>query len=201
MITLEMEQLSPEWFKEKAGKPSASSFDKIVTSKGETSTSVKKYLYQLAGERVLGVKEEGFQNGAMQRGIELEGEARAYYELITGQTVQKVGICYQNEDRKFSCSPDGLVGEEGLLQIKCPSLAVHVGYLIEDKLPVDYVQQVQGELFVTGRKWNDFISYYPGLKPLIVRVERDEAFISKLEAELIRFCSNLETVVKKISQE
>jgi len=198
MIILDCEQLSEEWRAARGGIPTASCFDKIITTKGEPSKQAEKYLNQLAGERVSGTTEEGFKSAYMNRGNEVEAEAREFYELITDSVVQKVGICYANEDKKYSCSPDGLVGEDGGIQIKCPSMAVHVGYLRDNKLPMDYFQQVQGELFVTGRKWWDFISYYPGIKPLIVRVERDEKFIKALEIELEVFCKQLEEVVERI---
>jgi len=201
MIIVEMEQRSPEWLAARCGIPTASNFDKIITTKGEPSKQAQKYLYQLAGERVTGFQEETYQNGAMQRGIEMEAEAIEFYELVKDVKVQRVGICYPNEDKKFSCSPDGLVGDKGLIEIKCPMLATHVGYLLADDMPSDYFQQVQGQLLVTGREWCDFLSYSPGLKPLLIRVMRDEPFLKKLEAELAAFCQQLETIVKKIKQE
>lgn len=200
MIVLEVEQQSPEWLAARLGIPTASNFDKIVTTKGEASKQAQKYLFQLAGERVAKTSEEGFKSAYMQRGNEVEAEAREFYEVITDFDVRRVGVCYPNEDKKFSCSPDGLVGEDGGIQIKCPSMAVHVGYLIEHKLPTDYFVQVQGELLCTGRKWWDFISYYPGLKPLVVRVTRDEEFIKKLEIALESFCNELAEVTERIRQ-
>lgn len=197
MKILECAQLSPEWFAARSGIPTASSFDKIITTKGEPSKEAKKYMYRLAGERVSGICEEGYVNAAMQRGIDLEPEAIAFYELVSGAKVDRVGFCY--EEGMWGCSPDGLVGVDGMIQIKCPSMAVHVGYLLDNKLPTDYFQQVQGELFVTGRKWSDFISYFGGLKPVIVRVYRDEIFIAKLKQALEVFCNELDQTVQKIS--
>ena len=196
MKIIDVEQGSQEWFQARAGIPSASNFDKIVTSKGEPSKQAQKYMYRLAGERITGMPEETYQNTAMARGVEMEGEARSYYELTTGQTVEQVGFCVA--DCGAGCSPDGLVGDEGLIEIKCPSMAVHVGYLLDNKVPTDYFQQTQGQLFVTGRKWLDFISYYPLMRPLVVRIERDEVFIKKLESELKKFVEDLKTIVNKI---
>lgn len=196
MKIINCEQGSQEWFQSRAGVPSASNFDMIVTSKGEPSKQAQKYMYRLAGERITGMPEETYQNAAMARGVEMEAEARAYYELTTGQTVEQVGFCVH--DNGFGCSPDGLVGEDGLIEIKCPSIAVHVGYLLDNKVPTDYFQQTQGQLLVTGRKWLDFVSYYPCMKPLVVRVDRDEVFISKLESELKKFVKQLEEVVERI---
>lgn len=199
MIVINCEQGTPEWFALKVGVPGASSFAKIVTSKGEASKQRLKYLYQLAGERLIGAKEEGFSNGSMQRGVELEPEARELYELITGNTVDQVGFCFMDEAKRFGCSPDGLIGEEGGLEIKCPSLPVHVEYLLNGKIPTDYIQQVQGSLYITGREWWDFMSYYPGCKPLIVRVTPDARFHVRLADELELFCDELEEVSARLA--
>lgn len=198
MVTLDIEQQTQEWFEAKAGVPSASNFNKIVTTKGEISKQAEKYLYQLAGERITGIREEIYTNQAMQRGCELEAEAREYYELVNGVEVKQVGICYPNEDKKYACSPDGLIGDDGMIEIKCPLLSTHVSYLVKGKLPSDYFQQTQGQLFVTSRKWVDFMSYYPGVKPLLIRVYPDEEFIKKLSVALDKFCADLEKVVLKI---
>lgn len=195
MRIVECLQGSNEWLGARCGIPSASNFDLIVTIKGEPSKQRTKYLYRLAGEVITGIPEESYQNGAMQRGIELEAEARDLYRLIAENEVTEVGFCLAEG---YGASPDGLVGDKGLLEIKCPSMAVHIGYLLEGVLPLDYFQQVQGQLLVTSREWCDFVSYYPGLKPLIVRVTRDEAFLKLLEAELKKFVKELKEVVNKI---
>ena len=195
MKIIDVPQLSEEWFKARIGVPTASNFDKIVTSTGEKSTQRKKYLYQLVGEKLGALPEEGYTNAAMKRGIELEPQAREMYARDVAPVVQ-VGFCLHDEG--FGCSPDFLVNEDGMGQIKCPSLAVHVEYLIGQKLPTDYIQQVQGELLVTGRKYNDFLSYYPNLKPLVVRCYRDEVFISRLRAELLKFITELNELTEKL---
>ena len=191
------EQGSPEWFAARCGVPSASNFDHIITSKGEPSKQRQKYLYQLAGERITGKAEETYQNGAMQRGIEMEEEARKLYEFTSGEKVTQVGFCV-TENPAFGASPDGLIGKDGGIEIKCPQIATHVSYLLDGGLPSDYFQQVQGSILVTGRKWWDFESYYPGMKPLIVRVVPDVKFLEKLKLELTEFCSELEEIVKKV---
>lgn len=197
MKTFEFEQQTPEWYAIRAGRPTASSFDKIVTTKGEPSKQSIKYLYKLAGEFVSGQPEETYQNGAMLRGCEMEEEARNLYQVINDVEVQKVGFCLADSE-KYGASPDGLIGEDGLLEIKCPTLAVHVEYLLGGKMPSTYFQQVQGQLLVTGRKYCDFLSYYPAIKPFIVRVERDKAFLKALEVELEVFCQQLEETINKI---
>ena len=195
MKIIDCVQGSPEWHAAKCGVPSASNFDKLLTADGKVSKQRTKYLYRLAGETITGIPENGYQSEAMLRGQELEAEARELYQLITGQEVKQVGFCQENG---YGCSPDGLVGKDGLVEIKCPNMATHIGYLLEDKLPIEYFQQLQGQLFVTGRKWVDFFSYYPGLRPFPFRVERDEKFLKALEVELKTFCKELKEVVKRI---
>ena len=195
MKIIECEQRSAEWHQARSGVPSASEFDKIVTSDGSPSKQRQKYMYELVGEKLGALPEEGYTNNWMKRGTELEPQAREMYARDVSPVVQ-VGFCLHDEG--FGCSPDFLVNEDGMGQVKCPSLAVHVEYLIGQKLPTDYVQQVQGELLVTGRKYNDFISFYPNLKPLVVRCYRDEVFISRLRAELLKFISELNELTEKL---
>jgi predicted phage-related endonuclease len=198
MKIIDVIQGSQEWFAAKCGIPSASNFDKLITTKGEPSKQRKKYLYQLAGERVTGIPAESYQSEAMLRGQELEEEACKFYALATGKFIEKVGFCIAEEKFKCGCSPDRLVNVDGLLEVKCPIMTTHVGYLLDNTLPMDYFQQTQGQLLVTGRSYVDFLSYYPGLKPLIIRVERNERFLNALKVELRKFCLELEQVIKKI---
>lgn len=198
MRIVDCTQRSPEWFAARVGIPTASNFDKIVTASGAPSKQRQKYLYQLAGERITGKTEETYQNAAMQRGTEMEGEARSFYEMMTGEKIDLVGLCLSDGKAIYGASPDGLVGKDGGIEVKCPLISTHVGYLLDWGLPADYFQQVQGGLLITGRKWCDFISYFPGLKPLIVRVEPDRIFQAILKVELEAFCKNLDELVEKI---
>ena len=196
MEIFDIEQQGPEWFQVKAGLPSPSSFNEIITTKGEPSKQRDKYLYRLAGEAVAGIYESSYQSHAMTRGIELEPEARRLYEFQKGVDVQEVGFIKTD---LAGGSPDGLVGDNGGIEIKCPLIYTHVEYLVKGKLPTAYFQQVQGYLYITGRKWWDFMSYYPGIKPFIVRVEPDVKWIEKLEIELVRFNEDLGKLVGEIS--
>lgn len=198
MVVANCVQGSPEWFAARCGIPTASNFDKIVTTKGEPSKQAQKYLYQLAGERITGRTEEGFKNAAMERGQEVEAEARNLYEMVNDLKIEQVGVCYPDEKKLCAASPDGLVGRDGLIELKCPLVHTHVGYLLDNCLPTEYFTQTQGQLYVTGRKWVDFMSYFPGLKPLIIRVTRNEEFIAKLDAELKAFNAELVKVTEKI---
>ena len=195
MEIINVVQGTPEWFEARRGIPSSSNFDKIVTTAGKPSKQKEKYMYKLAGEKVSGISEETYQNATMQRGSEMEAEARQLYELTKGVEVQEVGFCIEGG---YGASPDGLVASEGLVEIKCPLVATHVGYLLKNKLPTDYFQQTQGQLLVTGREWVDFMSYYPGLRPLLIRVERDEVFLKALRIELEVFVSELKDTIERI---
>ena len=200
MITENMPQLSPEWFAARCGIPSASNFGKILTPTGKLSTQAKKYAYQLAGEAVVGIKEEGYSNAAMERGVIMEEEARQYYEFAHDAEVEQVGICYRNERKPYSCSPDGIMPElKRGLEIKCPLMATQVEYLLGGKLPNIYIPQVQGSMLVTQYESWAFCSYHPGMPVLDIVVERDEAYIEKLQKALYDFTQELKSIVEKIS--
>jgi len=198
MIISKVEQNSPEWLALKLGVPSSSHFSEIITSTGALSKQHTKYMNRLAGERVSGTGEETFSSKHTDKGLEREPEARSLYEIITGVDVELVGVCYQDTKKRYLCSPDGLVGKPGGLEIKCPMMTTQVEYLRANAIPAIYFQQIQGSLLITGRKWWDFMSYYPGIKPLIIRVTRDEPFIRMLYSRLDTFCVELADVTKQI---
>lgn len=189
-------QGSEEWFQLRCGIPTSSHFDKILTTKGEPSKQAKNYLYQLAGERIAGARNETYQNAIMQRGIELEAEARALFQMINGE-MKEIGICYFDEHKRYACSPDGLSSDAGL-EIKCPLIHTHVSYLLNGCLPTDYIQQVQGSMLVTGFSHWWFMSYYPGLPPLIIDVKRDVKFTATLKVVLDQFCDELDATTDKL---
>jgi len=188
------------WTNLRCGNPGASNFSKIVTSTGKISSTRGAFLNTMAGEILLGAKEESFSNADMQRGIDLEPDARNLFEMIKGVEVKEVGLCYQNELRLFHVSPDGLIkGQKKGLEIKCPKLGTHVGYLAKGKMPTTYVCQVQGSLMCTGYESWFFMSYFPGLKPFILEVQRDEKLIKILQEEIDKFCADLKLLVKKLT--
>ncbi len=196
MRILNYEQGSEEWYQARCGHPTSSCFDKIVDIKGNRSKQREGYLYQLAGERITKHVEEEYQNANMQRGKELEDEARKFYSLLAKVKVKTIGLCLTEGKYVYGASPDGQVGSTGLLEIKCPIMRTHVSYLLKDKLPLDYFQQTQGQLLVSEYNWVDFISYYPGMRPLIVRVKPDREFLGKLKKELEAFCLELDRTVR-----
>ncbi len=200
MITLNVAQGSDEWMQARVGIPSASKFGEIVTTKGSPSKQQQKYMYTLAGERVIGKKEETYQNAAMTRGIEMEAEARALYEMLNDVKVEQVGLCYPDEKKLYACSPDGLVDADGMLEIKCPLLSTIVGYHVKGGLVEAYWQQLQGQLLVTDRRWVDIMAYYPAFKPLIIRVGRHETFLDALEAQLEVFRTELDEITNTLKK-
>lgn len=188
------EQGSPEWLASRLGCPSGSGFDKLITSAGKPSTQAEGYVNQLIAEILTGETTYVKKTDWMERGNELESRARDYYELASGNTVTETGFC-KHDILETGISPDGIIGTDGGLEIKCPSPAVHVAYLRDGKLPTKYKQQVMGCLWITGRDWWDFLSFNPTMPNLLVRVERDDDYIALLEAEVSKAC---ETIAKQV---
>jgi len=181
-IIRDIEQGSDEWLQLKLGVASASNFDKIITSTGKESESLKKYALQLATELMLETPEPSFKNDVMARGNELESLARDAYQEQTFKVVEQITM-FKSNCGNFGYSPDGLVDKDGLVEIKCPIATTHFKYLLDNKMPSDYWQQVQGGLWVSQRKWIDFVSYnsyFKDKKLFTIRVERDEEYIAKL---------------------
>ncbi len=175
-------QGSDDWLKVRLGVATCSNFSKIVTSTGELSKQLKAYAIKLASEVLTVEQEKTYTNKDMERGNELESEARQAYQEYAFCEVKEVGFMIDNG---FGYSPDGLVGDDGLIEIKCPNQTTHTQYLFEDRLPTAYKAQCQGGLWVSGRKYLDFISWNPDFRDdkkfFIKRIERDEEFIKKLE--------------------
>jgi len=185
-IITDFEQGSEAWHLQRAGKPTASCFGKLYTGTGRTSIQRAGYIDDLLAERLLGTPLDSYSNHWMDRGTKLEPEARAYYEFAKDTDVLVPGFV-ETDDGLIGCSPDGLVGGDGGVEIKCPSPGVHVSYLRRGKLPAKYVAQVQGCMWVCERQWWDFMSYHPDMDPLIIRIDRDEEYIESL-AKAVRAC-------------
>ena len=195
MQIINCEQRSEEWRNARLAIPSSSRFKEIVTSKGDPSKSRTAYLYELAGERLTGVRKERHKSKAMEDGTEREQMSRWIYSMDNEVVVEEVGFCLSDCSR-WGASPDGLVGNDGLLELKNPEVQTQLKRLHEKSsiVSMGYYQQCQGQLFVTERNWNDFGSYYPGLLPYIIRIEPDHEFLIKLERELIAFCEELDEI-------
>jgi len=193
-IEIDCVQGSPEWLNLHIGIPSAGHFDEIITSKGELSKTRVKLLNQLVGERLLGIKSESFCSYDMQRGIELEPQGRSIFEMEMELEVRQVGFVWRDERKDRGASPDGLIGEKDIFELKCPKMATHIGYLRDGSFPTEYHGQVQGNLYCAARDRVFFCSYYPGLPLFVVPVYRNEKYISALDTALNEFCQELNEV-------
>jgi len=195
-----IEQGTPEWFASRLGKVTASRVADIVAkTKSGYSTSRANYMAQLVVERLTGVKFETFTNAAMEWGTQTEPLARAAYEVKNGVMVDEtVGVDHPTIPMS-GASPDGLVGDDGLIEIKCPNTATHIDTVLSGDADKRYICQMQWQLAVTGRKWCDFVSYDPrmpdNLKLFIKRVERDDELIKELESEVVKFITELDEKV------
>lgn len=189
MIVLDCKQGGSAWLKARLGIPTASSFDSILTPKTwKPSSQATGYLHRLLAEWITGVPGGVEVTGFMDRGTRLEPAARAWYSYERGVEVQEVGVVLR-DDRMVGASPDGLVGKDGLLEIKCPSAAGHVSNLLHG---LDgYECQVHGQLWLTDRQWCDRVSFNPDMPPVVVRYERDEAMIEALEEHVGAFVERL----------
>lgn len=176
MKVYEFAQYSSDWWAVRRGVPTASEFSSIITpEKGQLSKQAHSYACQLVADLFdpyYGCHED-YQTAAMRNGTIMEPEARRFYAFDRGEDVRQVGFC-TTDDGRFGCSPDGLVGDEGGLELKSPSPKVHVQYLLAGGVPAEYRPQVHGHLVVTGREWWDFMSYCRGFPPLLVRVVPDD---------------------------
>lgn len=196
MIYVDVKQGSPEWHWARLGVPTASGFAKIITPKTrKPSASADSYANELLAAWMTGIPADAAVSGFMQRGTSLESKARSSYEFLRDVTVQTVGFCLL-DDHSAGCSPDGLVGEDGLLEIKCPGATKHVENLLD--MTEDHFTQVQGQLFVTGRKWCDLMSYHPEMPPALVRFERDETYLAALAPALAAFTEKLEAKRRRL---
>ena len=198
-----MMQQTPEWYEAKLGKVSASRCaDLMAKTKSGYSASRKNYMMELIIARLTGVYPESFTSPAMQWGIETEAEAREQYEAETLNIVEECGFISLNEN--IGCSPDGLIGEEGLLEIKCPNSATHIETLMSGKVDRKYILQMQFQLWVTGRKWCDFVSYDPRwpveLRLYIQRIGRDEETIAEIKKEVDLFIREMSHMMNKIKE-
>lgn len=189
-----VEQGSEVWFELRMGRFTASTFKDLFSAK--TTAGYQKAIYSVVFERLTGESPENFQSDYMKRGNELEPLAREAYELEKFVDVEDGGFWTLGD--WIGASPDGLVGDDGLLEIKCPAFNTMIGYLLKGTLPTTYKWQVQGQLYVTDRKWCDFMAYHPKLKTMILRIERDEKMIKDLEATLEKSIAEAKDVIEKL---
>lgn len=173
----DIEQNSDEWFALRLGKFTASTFKNLFAK--ETTDAYQKEINTVVFETLAGKSPESFSNNYMERGRELEPLAREVYETEHFSAVKNGGFWEYNE--WVGCSPDGLVNDDGLLEIKCPTFNTQIDYLLKQKLPSEYFYQVHGQMLVTGRKWCDFFSFHPELPAFETRVEYSKEVNEKIE--------------------
>lgn len=196
-----VEQGTAEWHELRRGKVTASRVaDILAKTKTGPSASRQNYLIELALQRTTKTIEPSYTNAAMERGTATEPQARVAYEVKTGNFVDQVAFIDHPTIQGFGCSPDGLVGKDGLLEIKCPNSATHWEYFKSKEPPKKYFIQMQAQMAVTGAKWCDFVSFDPRMPErsqlLIVNVPRDPEFILYMETEIKQFLSEVEAEVK-----
>ena len=198
----QIEQGTEAWHQLRLGKITASRIaDVIAQIKSGEAASRADYRIELVCERLTGKPTEGFTNAHMERGIELEPYARAWYEVERGEFVKQVPFIDHPTIKNAGASPDGIVGE-GLIEIKCPMTKTHIKYLLEDRVPAKYMPQMAWQMACTESKWVDFVSYCPELpadmQMFIKRYERDDAYIAELEAKVIEFDQEVEQVIARL---
>jgi putative phage-type endonuclease len=195
-----IEQGSSAWFAQRIGKLTASRLaDALAKTKSGYSASRANYMAQLVAERLTGVPAEGYTNAAMQHGIDTEPLARAAYEFHTDNTVEPAGFIDHPVIEMTGASPDGLVGDDGLVEIKCPNTATHIETLLSGVIPSKYILQMEWQMACTGRQWCDYISFDPrmpeNMRLFIARQHRGEALIARLENDVIEFLGELDRKV------
>lgn len=200
-----IQQGTPEWFAARLGNVTASRVaDVIAKTKSGYSASRDNYMAQLICERMTNTVAESYSNAAMQWGTETEPLARAAYESVADVLVDEVGYVQHPSIERAGASPDGLVGVDGLLEIKCPNTATHIETLLSEKVPSKYITQMQWQMACVGRQWCDFVSFDPrlpdGLQLFVKRVERDNLYIATLEIEVTLFLSELDNKIFKLNE-
>ena len=205
MSTEALKQGSPEWLAARVGIVTASRIsDVMAKTKSGPSASRAGYMGELIAERLTGQSAASdYYNADMQRGNELEPAARFAYECVTGQVVEEVGLV-MHPTMKAGASPDGMVGADGLIEIKCPRTHVHIEYLLANKAPAKYLPQMAWQCICTGRAWCDFASYDPKmpehLQLLIVRYTPDFGYLQELQSEVAAFIEELDGKVHQLSR-
>lgn len=202
MIEL-IEQGTEAWFNIRIGKVTASRVaDVLAKTKTGYSTTRDNYMAQLVCERLTGQKGESFTNAAIQHGIETEAYARAAYEARHDVLVDEVGFVSHPTIEMSGASPDGLVGDDGLIEIKCPNTATHIETLLSESVPNKYYTQMQFQIACTGRKYCDFVSFDnrlpTELQMFVKRVPRDDMYIKLIEDEIVKFLAELDTKINQL---
>ncbi len=198
-----MEQGTQEWFMARLGKVTASRVaDIIAKTQSGYSTSRQNYLAQLVVERLTQKPTETYSNAAMQWGTNTEPLARAAYEIKHDLMVSEIGFVPHPVIEMAGASPDGLVGDDGLIEIKCPNTATHIETLLNDTIKSEYKTQMQWQMACTGRQWTDFVSFDPRMpekhQMKIIRVNKDKTVIQALEKKVNEFLTEVDKTIERI---
>jgi putative phage-type endonuclease len=201
-----IEQGSQEWLLQRCGKVTASRIsDVMARTKSGWGATRATYAAQLVVERLTGAVAESFTNAAMKHGTETEPEARRAYEFFVDRDVQQVGFVPHPTILMAGASPDGLVGADGLLELKCPTSATHIDTLLSGTIPDKYVKQMLFQMSCTGRQWCDYASYDNRLpermRLFVKRVERDDAAIEEMEREIAKFLAEIDEKVAALREQ
>lgn len=201
-----MDQHTPEWYAARLGKVTASRVaDLMAKTKTGYSASRANYMAEIICERLTGQSAEKFSNAAMEWGTQTEPQARAAYEFITDATVVEVGLIDHPTVAMFGASPDGLVGDDGLIEIKCPNTATHIETLLSKAIPGKYMTQMQVQMACTGRAWCDFVSFDPrlpgDLQIWVKRVPADPAMQAEILSEVAKFLGEVDATVTALRAE
>ena len=186
------DQNTPEWLEARMGIPTASQFATVMAKgrSGSESKTRRTYMLKLLGERLTGELADNFTTAHMERGHEMEESARNAYAFQSGNTPELVG--FVRHQHGYGASPDFLVGDNGIGEIKTKLPHLQLDVLLRDKIPADHITQIQGQLWVADREWCDFVSYWPGLPLFVKRMERDEEKIAKIAEAVSLFNEELE---------
>lgn len=199
LLIFNCEQGTPEWFAARAGIPTASEFDTVMAKGkgGGESKTRRTYMLKLIGERLTGQPMYSYSNDHMERGKVMEAEARQLYSMVSDLEPVQVGFLRRGD---AGASPDSLVGNDGMLEIKTKLPHLQLDCILYDELPAEHRAQCQGQLWIAEREWVDFVSYWPGLPLFAKRVFRDEPYIARL-AEAVRvFNAEMEETIAKVQQ-
>lgn len=212
------DQRTPDWFAARVGKVTASKIaDVCAKTRTGYGASRANYMTDLMIERLTGRPTPYYCNQAMQWGTDQEASARSLYEQVTLDEVTEVGLIDHPSVSMTAASPDGLIGDDGLVEIKCPASATHAQFVIDGKIPDKYIKQMMWQLECTGRQWCDFVSYDPRFHPdfdannplvplfskhtlVIKRIELDDSALTEIRAEVVKFLAELDDMVQSFRE-
>lgn len=202
---MDTKQGTEEWKKQRLGKATASKISDIVAkTKTGWGASRANYAAQLIAERLTGIAQESYTNSAMQWGTDTEPKARENYSMLNGVTIEECGYIQHPRIKDSGASPDGLIGTDGLIEIKCPQTATHLEALLGEPIERKYLLQMQWQMACTERKWCDFVSFDPRmpfeLQMKVIRVARDDELLFSLEKEVSDFLAEIEAKIKQLKE-